>query len=72
MLRMLQLGSVGRCYPAWDVEIQNPDPDRGLGEIVTKGRNACMGYLWDEGKTAELIDGQVANTNIDGMLILNG
>ena len=47
------------------MEIQNPDPDRGLGEIVTKGRNACMGYLWDEGKTAELIDGQVANTNID-------
>lgn len=50
------------------MEIQNPDPDRGLGEIVTKGRNACMGYLWDEGKTAELIDGQVANTNIDEML----
>ena len=52
--------------------MQDPDPDRGLGEIVTRfyleqshtldntelfrGRNCCMGYLWDEAKTAELID----------------
>jgi len=74
-----KLGSVGRCYPAWDVEIQNPDPDRGLGEIVTKGRNACMGYLWDEGKTAELIDGQgfvhsgdLGHYDDDGFLFIGG
>jgi long-chain acyl-CoA synthetase len=51
-----KLGSVGRCYDTWTIEIQDPDPDRGLGEIVTKGRNCCMGYLWDEKKTVELID----------------
>ena len=53
-----KLGSVGKCYDSWEIEVQNPDPDRGLGEIVTRGRNACMGYLWDEAKTAELIDPQ--------------
>merc|ERR1719244_2556983 len=52
-----KLGSVGRCYDTWDVDILNPD-DTGLGEIATRGRNCCMGYLWEEGKTAELINGQ--------------
>jgi len=52
-----KLGSVGRCYDVWDVDILGPD-DTGLGEIATRGRNCCMGYLWEEGKTAELINGQ--------------
>ena len=26
--------------------------------VITRGRNACMGYLWEEGKTAELHDAQ--------------
>ena len=34
------------------------DDNTGLGEIATRGRNACMGYLWEEGKTAELIDAE--------------
>ena len=52
-----RLGSVGRPYPAWEVHVLNPD-ETGLGEIATRGRNACMGYLWEEGKTAELHDAE--------------
>merc|ERR1712142_1247086 len=53
----IRLGSVGKPYPAWDVHVLNPD-NTGLGEIATRGRNSCMGYLWEEGKTAELIDAE--------------
>jgi len=74
-----KLGSVGKCYDSWEVEVQNPDPDRGLGEIVTRGRNACMGYLWDEAKTAELIDpqgwvhsGDLGKFDEDGFLYIGG
>jgi len=49
------LGSVGKVYPSWELKIDQPD-DSGLGEIVTRGRNACMGYLWDEDKTSQLVD----------------
>jgi len=31
-----KLGSVGRAYDTWEVNIQDPDPERGLGEIVTR------------------------------------
>merc|ERR1719244_1783956 len=74
-----KLGSVGRPYDTWEVEVQDPDPDRGLGEIVTRGRNCCMGYLWDEAKTAELIDpqgwvhsGDLGRFDEDGFLYIGG
>merc|ERR1719402_536107 len=74
-----KLGSVGRAYDTWEVEVQDPDPDRGLGEIVTRGRNCCMGYLWDEAKTAELIDpegwvhsGDLGRFDEDGFLFIGG
>ena len=73
-----RLGSVGRPYPAWEVHVLNPD-ETGLGEIATRGRNACMGYLWEEGKTAELHDaegyvlsGDLGRFDTDGFLYLTG
>jgi hypothetical protein len=30
----------------------NPD-SAGVGELVTRGRNVCMGYIWDEEKTRQ-------------------
>jgi len=76
--RGIRLGSVGRPYPAWDVHVLNPD-DTGLGEIATRGRNCCMGYLWEEGKTAELIDaegyvlsGDLGRFDKDGFLFVSG
>merc|ERR1711971_1046287 len=74
----IRLGSVGKPYPAWDVHVLNPD-ETGLGEIATRGRNACMGYLWEEGKTAELHDaegyvlsGDLGRFDSDGFLYLTG
>merc|ERR1712209_77355 len=74
----IRLGSVGKPYPAWDVHVLNPD-ETGLGEIATRGRNACMGYLWEEGKTAELIDaegyvlsGDLGRFDKDGFLFVSG
>ena len=74
----VRLGSVGKPYPAWDVHVLNPD-ETGLGEIATRGRNACMGYLWEEGKTAELHDaegyvlsGDLGRFDKDGFLYLTG
>jgi hypothetical protein len=32
--------------------IFNPDAS-GVGELVTRGRNVCMGYIWDEEKTRQ-------------------
>jgi long-chain-fatty-acid--CoA ligase ACSBG len=73
------MGSVGRCYDTWTIELHDQDPDSGLGEIVTKGRNCCMGYLWDEKKTAELIDenggvhsGDLGKFDEDGFLFIGG
>ena len=74
----IRLGSVGRPYDSWDVHVLNPD-STGLGEIATRGRNACMGYLWEEGKTAELIDaegyvlsGDLGRFDKDGFLFVSG
>jgi len=73
-----RLGSVGKVYPSWEVDIMDPD-DTGLGEIVTRGRNACMGYLWDEDKTSGLIDkdgwvhsGDLGKFDKDGFLYVGG
>jgi len=51
----MKVGAVGKCYPCWEVKIDKPD-ETGKGEICTRGRNGCIGYLWDEKKTKELID----------------
>jgi len=51
----MKAGAVGRVYPEWEIKLDDMD-EKGLGEICTRGRNCCIGYLWDEAKTAELID----------------
>jgi len=73
-----KLGSVGRCYDSWEVTIDDPD-ETGLGEIVTSGRNAFMGYLWEEEKTADTIDkegrvhsGDLGRYDEDGFLFVGG
>jgi len=65
-------GSVGKGYPQFETEILE-------GEIVTRGRNCCMGYLWEEEKTAELVDsegwlhsGDLGRKDEDGFFYITG
>merc|ERR1719383_1456731 len=74
----MRAGKVGIVYDCWQVKIDKPD-ENGLGEICTSGRNCCMGYLWDEAKTAELIDsegwchsGDLGMFDEDGFLKVGG
>jgi len=71
-------GSVGRCFPHFQTEILDPDSD-GVGEIITRGRQICLGYLWDEKGTRELIDeegwvhsGDLGRVDSDGFFYVCG
>jgi len=71
-------GSVGRCFPHFQTEILDPDPV-GVGEIITRGRQICLGYLWDEKGTSELIDndgwvhsGDLGRVDSDGFFYVCG
>jgi len=70
-------GSVGRGYPQFETAILAPQGEEG--EIATRGRNCCMGYLWDEEKTRELIDaegwlhsGDLGRMDQDGFFYITG
>jgi len=60
-----KMGSVGKCFPHFQTKILDPD-ENGVGEIVTRGRQVCLGYLWDEEKTRSLFtsDGWVHSGDI--------
>ena len=71
-------GSVGKAYPHFETAINNPDGE-GVGEIVTRGRNVFMGYLWDEEKTREVVDedgwvhsGDLGRIDEDGFFFVCG
>jgi long-chain-fatty-acid--CoA ligase ACSBG len=73
-----RFGSVGKSYPHFETKILNPDQN-GVGEIVTRGRNVCLGYLWEEAKTNEVIDedgwmhsGDLGKMDEDGFLYVCG
>eukprot|EP00088_Acartia_fossae_P049686 TRINITY_DN5492_c0_g1_i1.p1 TRINITY_DN5492_c0_g1~~TRINITY_DN5492_c0_g1_i1.p1 ORF type:complete len:720 (-),score=161.38 TRINITY_DN5492_c0_g1_i1:926-3085(-) len=74
----MRVAMVGKCYPSWEIKIDKPD-EHGIGEICTRGRNCCIGYLWDEQKTTELIDsegwvhsGDLGTFDSDGFLKVGG
>jgi len=71
-------GSVGRCFEHFETEILDPD-SQGVGEIITRGRQICLGYLWDEKGTRELIDedgwvhsGDLGRVDEDGFFYVCG
>ena len=74
----MRQGSVGKGYPHFETAIMNPDKD-GVGEIVTRGRNVFMGYLWDDDKTKEVVDdqgwvhsGDLGRKDEDGFFYMSG
>jgi len=73
-----RFGSVGKSYPHFETKILNPDQN-GVGEIVTRGRNVFLGYLWEEAKTNEVIDedgwmhsGDLGKMDEDGFIYVCG
>lgn len=81
-----KVGSVGRGYPHFETAVLAVQGEEGQlaapeeeGELVTRGRNCCMGYLWDEEKTRELIDsqgwlhsGDLGRVDKDGFFYITG
>lgn len=54
----IKLGTNGLTLPGCRTKISNPDPETGLGEIATIGRNVFMGYLGEDEKTAATFDNE--------------
>ncbi len=54
LLDNILLGTVGQNYLGTEVKIYDPDPAAGgEGEIICRGRNIFMGYIWEKEKTDE-------------------
>ncbi len=49
-------GTIGVIMPGVELEIRNPDPDNGVGEVVARGENVMKGYYRDPDMTAEVLD----------------
>ena len=51
-----RLGSVGRALPGVAIRLINDDPNRGEGEILTRGPHVMKGYYKRDDLTREVID----------------
>ncbi len=49
-------GSIGVIMPGVELEIRDPDPETGVGEVVARGENVMKGYYRDPDMTAEVMD----------------
>ena len=49
-------GSCGKAAPRMEVRIDSEDPQRIVGEIITRGDNVMLGYYKNEVATAQAID----------------
>eukprot|EP00088_Acartia_fossae_P068053 TRINITY_DN8561_c0_g1_i2.p1 TRINITY_DN8561_c0_g1~~TRINITY_DN8561_c0_g1_i2.p1 ORF type:complete len:693 (-),score=116.94 TRINITY_DN8561_c0_g1_i2:294-2372(-) len=74
----MRANSVGTPWPHFDLKIGNPDAT-GEGEIMLRGRGVCMGYLWEQQKTSDLMDsdgwiltGDLGRIDSDGFLFITG
>lgn len=72
------LKSVGFGVDGAEIKIDNPD-EKGVGEIIFKGRNIMMGYLKNEQATRETIDsqgylhsGDLGTIDKDGFVFITG
>lgn len=49
-------GSCGKAAPRMEVRIDSPDPQNIVGEILTRGDNAMLGYYKNPEATAQILD----------------
>jgi len=54
-IEKFKVKSVGKIFPLVDAKIDNPDSN-GVGELLVKGPNICIGYYKDEENTKKLFN----------------
>ncbi len=71
--------AIGPIVPGLQVQIDNPDPKTGIGEIIVRGPSVMKGYYRDPHKTAEVLSargwfktGDLGSFDTDGYLYING
>lgn len=72
-------GSCGKAAPRMEIRINSKDPEREVGEILTKGTNVMLGYYKNPEATSAAIDaegwyhtGDLGVIDKDGYLYIRG
>ncbi len=74
----IKVGSTGLPMVGVEVQIKDPNPENGEGEIITKSPSVMMGYYKDEEQTKEVIKegwfhtGDLGYIDDDGYLFISG
>lgn len=74
----IKVGSTGLPMVGVEVQIKDPNPENGEGEIITKSPSVMMGYYKDEAQTKEVIKdgwfhtGDLGYIDEDGYLFISG
>lgn len=74
-----RLGCCGKAAPRMEIKIDSPDPERVVGQILTRGANVMLGYYKNPEATAEVLDangwyytGDLGLMDADGYLYIKG
>ena len=54
--KRFRAGSCGKAAPRMEVEIDSPDPENIVGEIMTRGDNVMLGYYKNPEATAQVLE----------------